>query len=71
MKYLKTFENNFDLNSWEDEERPYESTPEDISIFYEELSKTGAAEKGQIFGKIGLDHGMQWDLGQIYGLATS
>jgi hypothetical protein len=49
----------------------FQEVPGKGLLFYEELSKTGAAEKGQIFGKIGLDHGMTWDLGQIYGLATS
>jgi len=40
-------------------------------MFYEELSKTGAAEKGQIYGQIGLDHGPSFMHGTITGLATS
>ena len=30
------------------------------NFFYEPLAKTGAAEKGQIFGQIGLDFGPEW-----------
>ncbi len=40
-------------------------------IFYEELSKTGAALKGQIYGQVGLDHGPSAYHGKITGLATS
>lgn len=40
-------------------------------MFYEELSKTGASEKGQIYGQIGLDHGPGFMHGSITGLATS
>lgn len=40
-------------------------------LFYEELSKTGAAEKGQIYGQIGLDYGPEEYHGKITGLATS
>jgi hypothetical protein len=39
--------------------------------FMEELAKTGAAEKYQIFGNNGLDIGAEKLHGQIYGLATS
>lgn len=38
-------------------------------LFYEELSKTGASEKGQIYGQIGLDHGPESFHGKITGLA--
>lgn len=38
-------------------------------LFYEELSKTGASEKGQIYGQIGLDHGVEMFHGKITGLA--
>lgn len=40
-------------------------------LFYEELSKTGAAEKGQIYGQIGLDYGPEEYHGTITSLATS
>jgi Family of unknown function (DUF5309) len=40
-------------------------------MFYEELSKTGANENGQIFGQIGLDHGPGFMHGTITGLSTS
>lgn len=35
------------------------------NFFYEELAKTGAAEKGQIFGQIGLDFGPEWFHGKL------
>lgn len=37
-------------------------------LFYEELSKTGASEKGQLYGQIGLDHGVEMFHGKITGL---
>jgi len=40
-------------------------------LFYEELSKTGASERGQIFGQFGLDYGPKEFIGKIDGLATS
>lgn len=40
-------------------------------IFYEPLAKTGAAEKGQLFGQLGFDHGLPWMHGKITGLSTS
>jgi hypothetical protein len=40
-------------------------------LFYEELSKTGAAEKGQIYGQIGLDYGPEEYHGKIVNLATT
>lgn len=40
-------------------------------LFYEELARTGASEKGQIYGQIGLDYGPEEMHGQLYGLATS
>ena len=40
-------------------------------LFYEELSKTGASEKGQIYGQLGLDYGPEEFHGKITGLATS
>lgn len=40
-------------------------------LFYEELSKTGASEKGQIYGQIGLDYGPEEMHGYIQNLSTS
>lgn len=45
--------------------------PDKGVLFYEELSKTGAAEKGQIYGQIGLDYGPEEYHGKITSLATS
>lgn len=45
--------------------------PEKGVLFYEELSKTGAAEKGQIYGQIGLDYGPEEYHGTITNLSTS
>jgi len=45
--------------------------PSKGNFFYEELSKTGASEDGQIFGQFGLDHGSIALHGSITGLATS
>ena len=45
--------------------------PEKGVLFYEELSKTGASEKGQIYGQIGLDYGPEEMHGKITGLATA
>ena len=49
----------------------FQPVPDKGNFFYEELSKTGAAEEGQIFGQIGLDHGSIALHGSITGLATS
>lgn len=38
-------------------------------LFYEELAKVGASEKGQIYGQIGLDYGPESYHGAIIGLA--
>lgn len=40
-------------------------------LFYEPLSQTGASEKGQIYGQIGLDYGPEEMHGTITGLTTS
>lgn len=40
-------------------------------LFYEELSKTGASESGQIYSQIGLDYGPEEYHGTITTLATS
>lgn len=42
--------------------------PEKGNMFYEELAKTGAAEKGQLFGQVGLDHGPAFLHGKITGI---
>ncbi|MBQ7030825.1 MAG: DUF5309 family protein [Bacilli bacterium] len=44
--------------------------PEKGNFFLEELSKTGAGTKYQIFGQIGLDHGPEWYHGKLTGLST-
>jgi hypothetical protein len=45
--------------------------PEKGVLFYEELAKTGASEKGQIYGQMGIDYGPEEYHGKITGLATS
>jgi hypothetical protein len=40
-------------------------------LFYEDLAKTGATERGQIYGQIGLQYGPEMWHGKITGLATS
>jgi hypothetical protein len=45
--------------------------PEKGVLFYEELSKTGASEKGQIYGQVGLDYGPEEYHGTITNLATA
>lgn len=49
----------------------FQPVPGKGNFFYEDLSKTGASENGQIFGKFGLDHGPAFAHGKITGLATS
>ena len=41
------------------------------ALFYEDLAKVGAAEKGQMFGMLGLDYGPVWMHITMTGLATS
>lgn len=41
------------------------------NFFLEELARTGAGTKKQIFGQIGLDHGPEWYAGKITGLSTA
>jgi len=48
----------------------FQEVPDKGLLFYEALAKTGAAEEGQIFGQIGLDHGPAFMHGTITGLAT-
>ena len=45
-------------------------TPGKGNFFLEELAKTGAGTKKQIFGQIGLDHGPEWYAAKIMGLST-
>lgn len=40
------------------------------NFFWEELSKTGAGQKGQLYGTAGLDYGPEWYHGKITGLST-
>lgn len=41
------------------------------NFFIEELAKTGAGTKKQIFGQMGLDHGPEWYSAKILNLSTS
>lgn len=41
------------------------------NFFIEELAKTGAGTKKQIFGQMGLDHGPEWYSAKITGLSTA
>ena len=38
-------------------------------LFYEELSKVGAGEQGQLYGHVGLDHGPAFAHGRLHNLA--
>jgi hypothetical protein len=38
-------------------------------LFYEEIARTGASEKGQIYGQCGIDHGPEWAHGLIKDLS--
>lgn len=52
--------------------RPIEQpTPNKGNFFLEELAKTGAGEKYQIFGQVGLDYGNEILHGKITGLSTT
>lgn len=46
-------------------------TPGKGNFFLEELAKTGAGTKKQIFGQIGLDHGPEWYSAKITGLSIA
>lgn len=48
----------------------FQPVPDKGNFFYEELSKKGAADEGQIYGQIGLDHGPSFMHGKIENLAT-
>jgi len=45
--------------------------PEKGNFFLEELAKTGAGLKYQIFGQIGLDHGPEWYHGKIVNISPN
>ncbi len=45
--------------------------PEKGNFFLEELAKTGAGSKYQIFGQIGLDHGPEWWHGKIVNISKN
>ena len=45
--------------------------PKKGNFFIEELAKTGAGTKKQIFGQMGLDHGPEWYSAKITNLSTS
>jgi hypothetical protein len=49
----------------------FQPVPSKGNFFYEELSKTGAAEEGQIFGQLGLAHGPSYMHGTLTGLKDS
>lgn len=42
-----------------------------IGVFYEPLAKTGASEKGQLYGELGLDYGSESFHGKITNLTTA
>lgn len=45
--------------------------PDKGVLFYEELSRVGASEKGQIYGQVGIDYGPEEYHGTITNLSTS
>ena len=49
----------------------YQPVPGKGNFFLEQLAKTGAGEKYQLFGQIGLDHGPEWMHGKFTGIATT
>lgn len=51
--------------------RVEQPVPEKGNFFLEELAKTGAGTKYQIFGQLGLDHGPEWYHGKITGINTN
>lgn len=48
----------------------FQPVPGKGNIFLEQLSKTGAGEKYQLFGQVGLDHGPEWYHGKFTGIST-
>lgn len=49
----------------------YMPVPGKGNFFLEPLAKTGAADKYQIYGQIGLDYGAEWYHGKITGLSKT
>lgn len=49
----------------------YQPVPKKGNFFLEPLAKTGAGEKYQLFGQIGLDHGPEWYHGKFTGIAQT
>ena len=49
----------------------YQPVPGKGKFFLEPLAKTGAGEKYQLFGQIGLDHGPEWYHGKFTGISTA
>ena len=49
----------------------FQPVPGKGNFFLEPLAKTGAGEKYQLFGQIGLDHGPEWYHGKFTGIAQS
>lgn len=49
----------------------FQPVPGKGDFFLEELAKTGAGQKYQLFGQIGLDHGPEWYHGKFTGISTS
>jgi hypothetical protein len=50
--------------------RVEQPVPNKGNFFMEELAKTGAGTKYQIFGQLGLDHGPEWMHAKITGIST-
>lgn len=48
----------------------YQPVPGKGNFFLEPLAKTGAGEKYQLFGQIGLDHGPEWFHGKFTGISA-
>lgn len=48
----------------------YQPVPGKGNFFLEQLAKTGAGEKYQIFGQVGLDHGPEWYHAKFTGIST-
>ena len=49
----------------------HQPVPGKGNFFLEPLAKTGAGQKYQIFGQLGLDHGPEWFHGKFTGIATT
>ena len=49
----------------------HQSVPGKGNFFLEPLAKTGAGEKYQLFGQMGLDHGPEWYHGKFTDIATT